>query len=137
MIGLLDDHAALAARPADVVVYHPKPLGGPYVAEKLGVPAFAGLLIPLYAPTSAFPSPIFPVRPPGPLNRATRGSPPRELGVSIVPESVARLRCGDVVFRPLSPLTRVVTLDLTWRTGDSNPVVHNFRALFPPPPAPA
>ncbi|MBE1585358.1 LysR family transcriptional regulator [Nonomuraea angiospora] len=54
------------------------------------------------------------------------------LGVSIVPESVARLRRGDVVFRPLSPATRVVTLDLTWRTGDLNPLVHNFRALFPP-----
>ncbi|MGW0196397.1 LysR substrate-binding domain-containing protein [Nonomuraea sp. NPDC003201] len=59
------------------------------------------------------------------------------LGVSIVPESVARLRRGDVVFRPLSPPTRVVTLDLTWRTGDLNPIVHNVRARFPPPPAPA
>ncbi|MET7338006.1 glycosyltransferase [Nonomuraea sp. NPDC005650] len=68
---LLDDQAALAARSADVVVYHPKSLGGPYVAEKLGVPALAALLIPLYIPTSAFPSPIFPVRPPGPLNRAS------------------------------------------------------------------
>ncbi|MFC4005913.1 hypothetical protein ACFOY2_01675 [Nonomuraea purpurea] len=55
--------------------------------------------------------------------------------MSIVPESVARLRRGDVAFRPLSPPTRVVTLDLTWRTGDANPVVHNFRALFPAPPA--
>ncbi|WP_433432037.1 glycosyltransferase [Nonomuraea sp. CA-141351] len=68
---LLDDQAALAARQADAVVYHPKSLAGPYVAEKLGVPALAGLLIPLYVPTSAFPSPIFPVRPPAPLNRAS------------------------------------------------------------------
>lgn len=68
---LLDDQAALVTRSADVVVYHPKSLGGPYIAEKLGVPAVAGLLIPLYVPTSAFPSPIFPVRPPGPLNRAS------------------------------------------------------------------
>jgi DNA-binding transcriptional LysR family regulator len=58
------------------------------------------------------------------------------IGVSIVPESVARLRRGDVAFRPLSPPTRVVTLDLTWRTGDPNPMVHNFRSLFPTPPAP-
>ncbi|WP_101788520.1 LysR family transcriptional regulator [Nonomuraea indica] len=57
-------------------------------------------------------------------------------GVSIVPESVARLRHGDVVFRPLAPPTRVVTLDVTWRTGDPNPLVHNFRALFPAPPQP-
>ncbi|MGW3341702.1 LysR family transcriptional regulator [Nonomuraea rubra] len=53
------------------------------------------------------------------------------IGVSVVPESVARLRRGDVVFRPLSPPARVVTLDLTWRTGDPNPLVRNFRGLFP------
>ncbi|MFC7588473.1 LysR family substrate-binding domain-containing protein [Nonomuraea antimicrobica] len=56
------------------------------------------------------------------------------MGVSIVPESVARLRRGDVVFRPLSPATRVVTLDVTWRTDDPNPLVRNFRDLFPPLP---
>ncbi|MEW9553265.1 LysR family transcriptional regulator [Nonomuraea sp. NPDC050783] len=53
------------------------------------------------------------------------------IGVAIVPESVARLRRGDVVFRPLAPATRVVTLDVTWRTGDPNPIVRNFRDLFP------
>ncbi|WP_431899957.1 LysR family transcriptional regulator [Nonomuraea sp. bgisy101] len=52
------------------------------------------------------------------------------IGVSVVPESVARLRRGDVAFRPLAPPTRVVTLDLTWRTGDPNPLVRNFRSLF-------
>lgn len=68
---LLDDQAALAARPADMVVYHPKSLGGPHIAEKLGVPAVAALLLPLYLPTTAFPSPIFPVRVPRALNRAS------------------------------------------------------------------
>ncbi|MFF3445394.1 glycosyltransferase [Streptosporangium sp. NPDC002721] len=69
---LLDDQAALATpREFDVVVYHPKSLGGPYVAEKLGVPALAGLLLPLYLPTSAFASPILPVRVPPVLNRAS------------------------------------------------------------------
>jgi DNA-binding transcriptional LysR family regulator len=52
------------------------------------------------------------------------------IGVSIVPESVARLRRGDVAFRLLSPPTRVVTLDLTWRIGDPNPLVRNFGSLF-------
>ncbi|GAA3470647.1 LysR family transcriptional regulator [Nonomuraea roseola] len=55
------------------------------------------------------------------------------IGVSIVPESVTRLRRRDVAFRPLSPPVRAVTLDLTWRTGDPNPMVGNFRSLFPPP----
>lgn len=68
---LLDDQAALASREADVVVYHPKSLGGPYIAEKLGVPALAGLLLPLYLPTSEFPSPILPVRVPRAVNRAS------------------------------------------------------------------
>ncbi|TMR94970.1 glycosyltransferase [Nonomuraea basaltis] len=68
---LLDDQAALADRPADVVVYHPKSLGAPYVAEKLGVPAIAGLLLPLYLPTAEFPSPILPVRLPRAFNRAS------------------------------------------------------------------
>ncbi|MFI7699963.1 glycosyltransferase [Nonomuraea sp. NPDC049480] len=68
---LLDDQAALAARPADMVVYHPKSLGGPHIAEKFGVPAVAALLLPLYLPTTAFPSPIFPVRVPRALNRAS------------------------------------------------------------------
>ncbi|MEV7008550.1 glycosyltransferase [Streptosporangium sp. NPDC051022] len=68
---LLDDQAALTARQADVVVYHPKSLGGPYIAERLGVPALAGLLLPLYLPTSAFASPILPVRAPHALNRAS------------------------------------------------------------------
>ncbi|MEV1001183.1 glycosyltransferase [Nonomuraea sp. NPDC050202] len=68
---LLDDQAALTAHEADVVVHHPKSLGGPYVAEKLGVPALAGLLLPLYLPTAAFASPILPVRVPRALNRAS------------------------------------------------------------------
>ncbi|MFG1693944.1 glycosyltransferase [Nonomuraea sp. NPDC049309] len=70
---LLDDEAALAAHPADAVVHHPKALGGPSVAEKLGVPALAGLLLPLYLPTAAFPSPILPFRLPRGLNRASWG----------------------------------------------------------------
>ncbi|WP_066939616.1 glycosyltransferase [Microtetraspora fusca] len=68
---LLDDQATLAAGRADVVIHHPKSLGGPYIAEKLGVPAVAGLLLPLYLPTSAFSSPILPVRVPRALNRAS------------------------------------------------------------------
>lgn len=68
---LLDEQAALAECEADVVVYHPKSLGGPYVAERLGVPAIAGLLVPLYVPTADFANPIVPVRLPRALNRAS------------------------------------------------------------------
>jgi sterol 3beta-glucosyltransferase len=68
---LLDDQALLVARQADMVVYHPKSLGGPSIAEALGVPAVAGLLLPLYLPTSAFASPILPIGVPHALNRAS------------------------------------------------------------------
>jgi sterol 3beta-glucosyltransferase len=68
---LLDDQATLVDQHPDVVIYHPKSLGGPYIAEKLGVPALAGLLLPLYVPTGAFASPIIPVRLPRALNRTS------------------------------------------------------------------
>jgi sterol 3beta-glucosyltransferase len=68
---LLDDQALLLARQADMVVYHPKSLGGPSIAEALGIPAVAGLLLPLYLPTSAFASPILPIGVPHALNRAS------------------------------------------------------------------
>ncbi|MFI6290629.1 glycosyltransferase [Nonomuraea sp. NPDC050790] len=68
---VLDEEAALVVPGLDVIVYHPKALGGPYLAEKAGVPSAAGLLLPLYVPTAAFASPILPVRLPPAVNRAT------------------------------------------------------------------
>ncbi|MQA88161.1 MAG: glycosyltransferase [Streptosporangiales bacterium] len=68
---MFDDIAAAAERGADVVVYHPKTLVGPHVADKLGVPSVLASLIPLYLPTAEFPSPVFPVRLPRALNRAS------------------------------------------------------------------
>ncbi|MEV0584558.1 glycosyltransferase [Nonomuraea sp. NPDC050310] len=68
---LLEAQSELLRQDADVVVYHPKALAGPYLAERSGVPAVAGLLLPLYVPTAAFASPILPVRLPRALNRAS------------------------------------------------------------------
>ncbi|GAA1876083.1 glycosyltransferase [Myceligenerans crystallogenes] len=50
--------AARAARP-DVVVYHPKTLAGPHIAEALGVPGVLSLPLPYYTPTRAHPMPFF------------------------------------------------------------------------------
>lgn len=44
----------------DVVVFHPKPLGGPHLAERLGVPGVIASPIPLYHATSAYPSAAMP-----------------------------------------------------------------------------
>ena len=50
--------AAQAARP-DVVVYHPKCLAGPHIAEVLGVPGVLSLPIPFFTPTRAHAMPFF------------------------------------------------------------------------------
>ena len=54
--GALDD-AWAAAQGADAIVYHPKALAGAHLAEKLDVPCFLALPVPLLAPTRAFPAP--------------------------------------------------------------------------------
>ena len=54
--GLLRDawEAARQVNP-DVIVYHPKALAGPHLAEKLGVPAVLALPVPTHVPTGDFP----------------------------------------------------------------------------------
>jgi len=46
--------AARAAEP-DLVIYHPKALAGPHVAEALGVPAILAVPVPMAVPTGEFP----------------------------------------------------------------------------------
>ncbi|WP_105417864.1 glycosyltransferase [Neorhizobium sp. T25_27] len=53
----------------DLIVYHPKSLASLHIAERLGCSAVLGSPLPISTPTSAFPSPVFPVRTLGPLNR--------------------------------------------------------------------
>jgi UDP:flavonoid glycosyltransferase YjiC (YdhE family) len=66
---MLDDILSVAAG-AELVIYHPKALGGYSLAEKLGIPGILALPLPLYSPTAAFPSPILPAGNLGPaLNR--------------------------------------------------------------------
>lgn len=55
---MLDEwHAARSWRP-DVIVYHPKCLGALHIAERLDLPAFMSLPLPLFTPTTAFPVPF-------------------------------------------------------------------------------
>lgn len=66
---LLDDSLA-AAGGAELVIYHPKAMGGYSLAEKFGIPGILALPLPLFSPTAAFPSPIVPAASLGPtLNR--------------------------------------------------------------------
>src|SRR5690606_35913628 len=46
------------AQDTQMIVYHPKALGGYHIAEKLGVPGILSIPLPLYTPTAAFPIPL-------------------------------------------------------------------------------
>jgi sterol 3beta-glucosyltransferase len=72
MRGLLDAEwfAARSFAP-DMIVYHPKSIASPHMAEKLGKPCILASPLPGFTPTSAFPSPLLPFRSLGPLNRAS------------------------------------------------------------------
>ncbi len=66
---LLDD-LWRSAQDAELILHHPKALGGAHIAEKLGVPAIIAHPVPMFSPTAAFPSPIVPAASLGPvLNR--------------------------------------------------------------------
>lgn len=65
---LTDAWAAAQPFQPEAVVFHPKAMAGEHIAEKLGVPAYLALGLPLYSPTRAFPSPIVPAADLGPLN---------------------------------------------------------------------
>lgn len=53
----------------DVIVHHPKTLASPHIAEKLRVRAILASPLPGFSPTREFPSPLFPLRTLGPLNK--------------------------------------------------------------------
>lgn len=69
MAGLLDaEWAAANSFHPDVMVYHPKSLGAPRIAEHLGIAAILASPLPGFTPTSEFPTPLLPFADLGPLN---------------------------------------------------------------------
>lgn len=56
---MLDDQWA-AAQGSDLLIYHPKTIGAPYMADALAIPVFMSIPLPLFTPTSAYPTPIVP-----------------------------------------------------------------------------
>lgn len=53
---MLDD-AWDASQGAGLIVYHPKALAGPHLAERLDIPCVVAPVVPIVVPTSAFPAP--------------------------------------------------------------------------------
>lgn len=71
---MLDDQWT-AAQTSEAVIYHPKTLGAPYIAEKLNIPVLMSIPLPLFTPTSAYPAPVVPptLRLGGGFNRLSYG----------------------------------------------------------------
>ena len=44
----------------DLIMYHPKAMAGPHIAEKLGIPRIMSVPLPIFTPTAEFPSMVFP-----------------------------------------------------------------------------
>jgi sterol 3beta-glucosyltransferase len=62
---MIDVWAACEEHSPDLIIYHPKALGAPDFAEKLGVPCMLAFWLPIYVPTSRFPAMGFPELPLG------------------------------------------------------------------------
>jgi sterol 3beta-glucosyltransferase len=57
---MMDDAWEIAQQyEPDAVVYHAKPLAGYHIADKLGIPGFLAMALPIYSPTRSFANPIF------------------------------------------------------------------------------
>lgn len=57
---LEDEWTAVQATTPDLIIYHPKSLGGYHLGQKLGIPTVLSLPLPAYTPTTAFANPILP-----------------------------------------------------------------------------
>lgn len=63
---MADAWAASKESVPDLILYHPKAIGAPDFAEKLGVPCMLAFWLPIYVPTTSFPAMGFPELPLGP-----------------------------------------------------------------------
>lgn len=55
---LADEWQAAKDFQPNAIIHHPKSLGAYHIAEKLNIPLFLSLALPLYTPTRAYPTPI-------------------------------------------------------------------------------
>ena len=101
---LLDaEWAAVKAFAPEVIVYHPKSLAAPHMAQSLGCAAILASPLPGFTPTSAFPSPLFPFANLGPLNRVSH---------------TAAIRGASLLFGKAIREWRSASLGLTRRGAD-------------------
>jgi sterol 3beta-glucosyltransferase len=123
------DGAWAAAQGADLLVYHPKILGGADMAERLGARAFVATPVPLLTPTRAFPAP---------------GVATRDLGGWLNRRSYGAVHAATRPFAGLLRRWRADVLGLPARAAGAGPytvrgapvpVLHAFSAHVVPRPA--
>ena len=66
---LSEEWAAAREFNPDLIIYHPKAVAAPHIAEKLSCASVLASPLPGFTPTTAFASPLMPWRSLGPLNR--------------------------------------------------------------------
>jgi UDP:flavonoid glycosyltransferase YjiC (YdhE family) len=114
-----------AAAGAEILVAHPKALGGMSIAEALDVPGFVALPLPGLTPTAAFPCPLLPFADLGPLNRASHALMRR--GGDLVAGGALRRWRAEVLGLPPA-----ASLDLR---GQPAPVLYAYSPSLVPVPA--
>jgi sterol 3beta-glucosyltransferase len=126
---MLDEEWA-ASRDADLIIYHPKAVGGYDIAEKRGIPLIISLPLPLMTPTRAFPCILF--------SRVKLGGWFNRLSYSFLRYAAAmysglinRWRKDTLSLPP----RRVTTGTRTRGNGESVPVLYSYSPHVLPRPA--
>lgn len=121
---LLDNEwdAVNAFRP-DLILYHPKSIASPHMAEAIGRPCILATPVPGFTPTSAFPTPLLPFTSLGPLNRMSH---------------LLAIRGADLLFSKQISEWRRATLGLPGASraipGPAATIYAYSRHVLPPPP---
>ncbi len=124
---MADVWAASKESAPDLILYHPKALGAPDFAEKLGVPCMMAFWLPMYVPTTRFPAMGFPELPFGPGYRWLTYQLIRRI-LLMMSKSVRKWRVVNGL-GPRSPGLRMQLPD-----GRPIPVLHGFsRHIIPRP----
>jgi sterol 3beta-glucosyltransferase len=118
--------AAKTVKP-DLIIYHPKAVGAPDFAEKLGIPSLLAFYLPMFVPTGKFPAMGFPDLPLGPWYHRLTYQVIRQ----VIRATGKRMRKWRLENR-LAPKSPGVNMQLP--DGRQLPVMHGFsRHMIPRP----
>ena len=125
------DDSWTMAQGSDAIIYHPKIIGGASIAQKLGIPAFVALPLPMLTPTAAFPNLLLPpgLRLGGWFNRQSHAA---FISMMYAPYRgvVNRWRQESLGLPPIPTFARDTLTD-----GQPVPALYPFSRHVVPPPA--